>query len=122
MNVVSICDGMSCGRIALERAGIKVTNYYASEIDKHAIVVSKRRYPDIVHIGDARRVTLNSFPFVPDLLIGGTPCQGFSFAGKRLNLKDPRSKLVFKFGDKWAFGRNPSGSNALFKVLSLISI
>lgn len=88
---------MACGRIALERAGIPVTRYYASEVDKYAMTVAKKNWPDIVHIGDVRRVTLQSLPFIPDLLIGGSPCQGFSFAGKRLNLKDPRSKLVFKY-------------------------
>lgn len=96
MNVLSVFDGMSCGRIALERAGITVTKYYASEIDKHAIKIAKLRWPDIVHIGDVRRVVPSMLPFF-HLLIGGSPCQGFSFAGKRLNLKDPRSKLVFKY-------------------------
>ena len=97
MNVLSFFDGCACGRAALERAGIPVTNYYAAEIDKHATKVAKLRWPDIVHIGDVRRVTLSMLPFIPDLLIGGSPCQGFSFAGKRLNFKDPRSRLVLKY-------------------------
>lgn len=96
MNVLSVFDGMSCGREALERAGIPVTKYYASEIDKYAIRIAKLRWPDIVHIGDVRRVVPSMLPLI-HLLIGGSPCQGFSFAGKRLNLKDPRSKLVFKY-------------------------
>ena len=96
MNVLSLFDGMSCGRIALERAGVSVNNYYASEIDKYAIAVSKKNYPDIKHIGDVTQVRASDLPQI-DLLIGGSPCQGFSFAGKQLNFDDPRSKLFFEF-------------------------
>lgn len=96
MNVLSLFDGMSCGRIALERAGIPVTNYYASEIDKYAIQVSKANYPDVKHIGSVTEVYAKDLPKI-DLLIGGSPCQGFSFAGKQLNFEDPRSKLFFEF-------------------------
>lgn len=89
---------MSCGRIALERAGIKVENYFASEIDKHAIKVSASNYPDIKQVGDVQFLTAENFERYPiDLLIGGSPCQGFSFAGKQLNFDDPRSKLFFDF-------------------------
>ena len=87
---------MSCGQIALERAGIKVNNYFASEIDKYAIQVAKHNYPNIQHIGDVTQVKANELPKI-DLLIGGSPCQGFSFAGKQLNFDDPRSKLFFEF-------------------------
>lgn len=107
ITVLSLFDGMSCGRIALERAGIKVKAYYASEIDKPAIKVSKHNWPDIIHIGDVTKVfyfegwlyTENGDFYVGkiDLLIGGSPCQGFSFAGKQLNFEDPRSKLFFEF-------------------------
>lgn len=96
MNVLSLFDGISCGRIALERAKIKVTNYFASEIDKYAIKISKANYPDIIHIGDVRQVDWFGLPKI-DLLIGGSPCQGFSFAGKQLNFDDPRSKLFFDY-------------------------
>lgn len=96
MNVLSLFDGMSCGRIALERAGIPVTNYFASEIDKHAIQVSKANWPDIQHIGDVSNVNIID-PTEIDLLIAGSPCQGFSFAGKQLNFDDSRSKLFFEF-------------------------
>lgn len=57
MNVLSLFDGISCGRVALDRAGIKVDNYYASEIDKHAIAVSKDNWKDIIHIGDVTKVS-----------------------------------------------------------------
>jgi len=99
MNVISLFDGMSCGRIALERCGFAVSNYWASEIDKYAIKVAKANYPDTVHIGDVRNVIWPEiFDGEPiDLLIGGSPCQGFSWAGKRLNFDDPRSKLFFEF-------------------------
>lgn len=96
MNVLSLFDGMSCGRIALERAGIKVNQYYASEIDKYAIKVSKANYPDIIHIGDVKQVSWFGLPKI-DLLIGGSPCQGFSNAGLGHNFNDPRSKLFFEF-------------------------
>jgi len=89
---------MSCGRIALERAGIPVTNYYASEIDKHAIAVSKANYPDIVQLGSVTDlINIDWKETKIDLLIGGSPCQGFSFAGKQLNFEDHRSKLFFEF-------------------------
>ena len=97
MNVLSLFDGMSCGRIALERAGIPVTNYFASEIDTHAIKVSKANYPDIIHIGDVTKVNSAGFDKGIDFLMGGSPCQGFSFAGKQLSFDDPRSKLFFEF-------------------------
>jgi len=77
INVLSLFDGMSCGRIALERAGIKVDNYYASEIDKYAIQVSKHNYPDIKHIGDVTQINAKDLPRI-DLLIGGSPCQDLS--------------------------------------------
>ena len=93
---------MSCGRIALEKAGIDVNNYYASEIDKYAKIVSKANYPDITQLGCVVKLSemLSVFPQTLgniDLLIGGSPCQGFSFAGKQLNFDDPRSKLFFEF-------------------------
>ena len=96
MNVLSLFDGMSCGRIALERCGFKVENYFASEIDKHAIKVSKANYPDTVHVGDVTQVVATNFPKI-DLLLGGSPCQGFSFAGGQLAFDDPRSKLFFEY-------------------------
>lgn len=96
INVLSLFDGMSCGQIALERAGIKVKNYYASEIDKNAIIIAKKNYPNTIHIGDVREVTGADLPRI-DLVIGGSPCQGFSVLGKRLNFSDPRSVLFFEF-------------------------
>ena len=96
LNVLSLFDGMSCGQIALQRAGIKVENYFASEIDKYAIQVAKHNYPNTKHIGSVVDVKGSDLPQI-DLLIGGSPCQGFSFAGKQLNFDDPRSKLFFEF-------------------------
>lgn len=95
-NVLSLFDGMSCGQIALNRAGIKYDNYFASEIDKHAISVTKANYPNTIHLGDVTEVKSENLPKI-DLLIGGSPCQGFSFAGKQLNFDDQRSKLFFEF-------------------------
>jgi len=99
MNVLSVFDGMSCGRIALERAGINVKNYFASEIDKYTIQIAKKNYPDTIHVGDVTELKGSDIPVKIDLLIGGSPCQGFSFAqgGKELNFDDPRSRLFFEF-------------------------
>jgi len=96
MNVLSLFDGMSCGQIALNRAGIKYDNYFASEIDKPAIKVTMANYPDTIQLGSVLAVKASGLPKI-DLLIGGSPCQGFSFAGKQLNFNDPRSKLFFEF-------------------------
>lgn len=118
MIVLSLFDGISCGRVALERAGIPITKYYASEIDKYAIQIAQKNYPDNIQLGDINyfkyyptvrtyfnehfRVMEVGWPNLeqslkPDLIIGGSPCQGFSFAGKQLAFDDPRSKLFFKF-------------------------
>lgn len=96
MNVLSLFDGMSCGQVALNRAGIGYKNYYASEIDKYAIDVAKKNYQNILHVGDITRWKDWDIE-KPDLIIGGSPCQGFSFAGKQLNFNDERSKLFFEF-------------------------
>ena len=96
MNVLSLFDGMSCGRIALERLGIQVDNYYASEIDKYAIQVTQANYPDIIQVGDVTELDTSTLPKI-DLIMGGSPCQGFSFAGKQLAFDDPRSALFFEF-------------------------
>jgi len=96
MNVLSLFDGMSCGMLALDRLGIKVDKYYASEIDKYAIQVSQANYPDIIQVGDITKLDLSTLPKI-DLVMGGSPCQGFSFAGKQLAFDDPRSALFFKF-------------------------
>jgi len=96
LNVLSLFDGMSCGQIALERAGIKVDNYFASEIDKYAIAVTQANYPNTKQVGSVTDLKSSSLPKI-DLLVGGSPCQGFSFAGKQLNFDDPRSKLFFEF-------------------------
>ena len=102
MNVLSLFDGMSCGQIALNKAGVKYDTYFASEIDKYAIKVAQKNYPNTEQLGDVREIQgtyfthhLVSKPI--DLLMGGSPCQGFSFAGKQLNFNDPRSKLFFEF-------------------------
>lgn len=77
MNVLSLFDGISCGRVALERAGIKVDNYFASEIDKYAIKVAMKNYPDTIQLGNVITVDGFSLPKI-DLLIGGSPCQDLS--------------------------------------------
>ena len=73
MNVLSLFDGISCGRIALEKAGIKVDNYFASEIKDIAIKVTQSNYPDTIRLGDVTKVDASTLPKI-DLLIGGSPC------------------------------------------------
>ena len=97
MNVLSLFDGMSCGQIALNNLGIKVDKYFASEIDKYAMEIAKKNFPDIIHVGNVEFVTKSMLNNKIDLIIGGSPCQGFSRAGKGLNFEDPRSKLFFEF-------------------------
>tara|TARA_R100000951_G_scaffold18882_4_gene15545 strand:+ start:1778 stop:2902 length:1125 start_codon:yes stop_codon:yes gene_type:complete len=96
MNVLSLFDGMSCTQIALQKLGITPTKYFASEIDQYAMKVTQTNFPDTVQLGDVTKVNADDLPEI-DLLIGGSPCQGFSFAGKRLNFDDPRSKLFFEY-------------------------
>lgn len=114
--VLSLFDGMSCGRLALERAWIPVRRYFASEIDKYSMQVSENNRPDVIQVGDVREIRVKSDIKATgiarrpdgdtnvyvgdnglDLLIGGSPCQWFSNAGKGLNFKDHRSKLFFEF-------------------------
>ncbi len=102
MNVLSMFDGMSCGQIALERSGFKVDNYYASEIDKYAIKVTQANYPKTIQLGDINNWKNWALLFdwsEIDLVLAGSPCQGFSFAGKQLAFNDPRSRLFFTFVD-----------------------
>lgn len=100
MNVLSLFDGMSCGQIALKRAGISFGKYFASEVDKHVITVTQANHPDTVQLGDVtlwREWDIDWSSI--GLIMGGSPCQGFSFAGKGLAFDDPRSKLFFVFVD-----------------------
>lgn len=98
MNVLSLFDGISCGQVALERAGIEVNNYYAAEVDKYAIKVTQANYPNTIQLGDVTKWREWNIDWSSiDLLIGGSPCQGFSFAGKQLAFDDPRSALFFEY-------------------------
>ena len=102
INVFSGFDGMSCGQLALKKAGVPIGIYHASEIDKPAMQITKKNFPftiqmgDITKLEDARLEVIRKHIGI-DLVMGGSPCQGFSFAGKNLNFEDPRSKLFFDF-------------------------
>lgn len=95
MNVIGLFDGISCGQIALNRIGIKYDNYFASEIDKHAIKVTQRNFPETIQLGDICNIKGSDLPKI-DLLIGGSPCQSFSIAGDGSGF-DGKSKLFWEF-------------------------
>lgn len=102
MKVLSLFDGISCGRLALERAGISVEKYYASEIDKYAIAVTQAMWPDTIQIGDVTKIHFTDYMDV-DLLIGGSPCQDLSIAKQnRQGLRGERSGLFWKYVDALA--------------------
>jgi DNA-cytosine methyltransferase len=99
MNVLSLFDGMSCGQLALQRVGIRVDNYYASEIDKYAISVCLKNFPQTIHVGDVTKwrewdIDWSSI----DLVIGGSPCQSFSRSGDGSGF-DGKSRLFFDYND-----------------------
>lgn len=95
-NVLSLFDGISCGQLALQRAGIKVSNYFASEIDSNAIKITQLNFPNTIQLGSVVDLNVNKLPKI-DLLLGGSPCTGFSFSGKQLNFDDDQSKLFFEY-------------------------
>jgi len=97
MNALSLFDGMSCGQIALQKANIKVDNYFASEIKKHAIEVTQYNFPKTIQLGDVTKIDVSKLPKI-DLLIGGSPCQDFSRANKeRKGVDGTKSKLFFEY-------------------------
>ena len=96
LKVLSLFDGMSCGQLALQRLGIEVDTYYASEIDKYAIQVTQANFPETIQVGDVCQLKSEDYQDI-DLILAGSPCQGFSFAGKQLAFDDPRSALFFEF-------------------------
>lgn len=98
MRVLSLFDGISCGRVALERAGIPVEVYYASEIDKYAISVAQAMYPDTVQIGDVCKIDFTQYIDKIDMIIGGSPCQDLSIAKQnRQGLQGERSRLFWEY-------------------------
>jgi len=96
LRVLSLFDGMSCGQLALQRLGIEVSTYYASEIDKYAIEVCQANFPETIQVGDVCNLEGKDFKNI-DIIFAGSPCQGFSRAGKGLAFDDPRSALFFEF-------------------------
>ena len=96
INVLSLCDGISCGQLALERAYIPVNKYYSSEIDKHAIAITQYNFPNTIQLGDITKCDFKSLKNI-DLIIGGTPCQNLSVAGDRKGLNGDQSKLFYAY-------------------------
>lgn len=100
MKVLSLFDGISAGQLALRQANKTIDQYYASEVDKYAIQLTQRNFPNTIQLGDVNNWREWDIPWAEiDLVMGGSPCQGFSFAGKQLNFDDPRSALFFVFVD-----------------------
>jgi len=95
MTVLSLFDGISCGQLALKRAGVHVDRYYASEIEPNAIKVTQHNFPDTIQLGDVRNINASDLPKI-DLLIGGSPCQTFSIAGNKTGF-DGKSGLFYEF-------------------------
>ena len=117
MNVLSLFDGISCGQIALQRAGIKVNNYFASEIDKHAIKVTQQNWPNTVQLGDVTKWREWDIDWESiDLLCAGFPCQAWSFAGNQRGTNDPRGALAITLFELFTFlkEKNPK-LNFLFE-------
>jgi len=97
INVLSLFDGMSCGQLALQKAGVKVNQYFASEIKKHAIKVTQLNFPNTIQLGSVLDVKARDLPQI-DLLIGGSPCQDFSSANKeKLGLQGDKSGLFYEY-------------------------
>lgn len=96
IKVLSLFDGISTGRLALKMAGVPVDAYMASEVDQVPMAISANNWPDVIQLGDVRNLRAKDLPHI-DLIIGGSPCQGFSRAGLHLNFDDPRSTLFFEF-------------------------
>ena len=96
MKVLSLFDGISCGMVALKKCGFDIESYDAYEIDKSAITISRKNYPEIKQHGSVVGADFTQYKGY-DLLIGGSPCFGFSMAGQRLAFDDPRSALFFEF-------------------------
>ena len=112
INVLSLFDGISCGMVALERAGISVAKYYASEIDEYALKISKKNYPNIIQLGDIENITKETIKSLDkiDLVIGGSPCQGLSSCN-----------VYLKDGE---YGVNGTGKSRLFwqyvRILNIV--
>lgn len=123
LNVLSLFDGMSCGMIALERAGIRVKNYYASEVDKHAIKVSRANYPNIIQLEDVRSIDAEALPKI-DLLIGGSPCQSISTLGDGTGLEGTSGlfyqylRLKKELNPKYFILENVVGNKEAIKTIS----
>jgi DNA-cytosine methyltransferase len=96
MNVLSLFDGISCARVAIERSGIKIDKYFSSEVEKSCIESSKLRFPDNIFLGDVREINKKKLPKI-DLLIGGSPCQDLSNAFKGKGLEGARSSLFYDY-------------------------
>tara|TARA_R110002110_G_scaffold200695_1_gene411428 strand:- start:20830 stop:21735 length:906 start_codon:yes stop_codon:yes gene_type:complete len=95
-NILSVFDGISCARLALDRIGVQYHNYYSSEVDRWCLEIANKHYPDNIQLGDITKIDGKKLSNI-ELLVGGSPCQGFSLIGEQLNFDDERSSLIFHF-------------------------
>jgi site-specific DNA-cytosine methylase len=122
INILSLFDGISCGSVAVNRAGFSVDNYFASEIEDSAIQIAIKNHPNIAPIGDIKNLTEDELKKLPkiDLVLAGSPCQGFSRNGKGLNFDDPRSRLFFKFIDVLNWIKENNNPNVKFLLENVV--
>lgn len=97
LRVLSLFDGISCGHVALDRVSLPIEVYYASEIDKYAIQITQKNYPDTIQLGDVEKIDFTQYEGKIDLLIGGSPCTNLSIAGNRKGLEGDESRLFWEY-------------------------
>jgi len=97
IRVLSLFDGISCGHVALERVSLPIEVYYASEIDKYAIYITQKNYPNTIQLGDVEKIDFTQFEGKIDLLIGGSPCTNLSICGNRKGLEGDESRLFWEY-------------------------
>lgn len=97
LSILSLFDGMSCGQIAFREIGVPISRYFASEVDRFAIAQTQLNFPDTIQLGDVRNVDVSAIceKGAIDMLIGGSPCQSFSFAGKRAGMKTTENEEIY---------------------------
>lgn len=118
INVLSLFDGISCAQLALKNINLKVNNYYASEIDKKAIEITNKNFPNTIHLGDVKNISNDTLLQLDkiDIIFAGFPCQDISLAGNRKGLSGDRSGLFYEFYRIYKFLKDNNNNNIIFLV------